>query len=320
MHIPRPRRVVRSRALTPAVAVLAVAACLLTGLPASAATSRAPLTVHPVTVPAVGSPSAGSGWRRVWTDAFDGGAGSRVDASRWAYDVGPGANFGTGEIETATDSTDNVFQDGQGNLVIRALGSDRTWTSGRIRTTQFFGAPAGGIMRVSASIKQPDPASGLGYWPAFWMLGPGDWPMTGEIDILEDVNARSQVASTFHCGVYPAGPCNEPIGISSGLLPCASCQTSFHTYAVVVDRRNPGHERIRWYLDGTQTFAVEQSQVPAATWTSAVDHGFAIILDLAIGGGFPDGVCGCSTPTPDTSSGGALEVGYVAVDMKQPTG
>jgi hypothetical protein len=33
-----------------------------------------------------------------------------------------------------------------------------------------FKAPAGGEMEVSASIKQPNPGSGLGYWPAFWML------------------------------------------------------------------------------------------------------------------------------------------------------
>ncbi|NYH92141.1 family 16 glycosylhydrolase [Actinopolymorpha rutila] len=266
-------------------------------------------------------PSPAPGWRRVWTDSFDGGAGSRVDADRWTYDVGPGSNFGTGEIETATDSTDNVFQDGRGNLVIRALGSDRTWTSGRIRTPRLFGAPAGGAMRVSASIQQPNPAHGLGYWPAFWMLGPGDWPGAGEIDILEDVNARSHVASTFHCGVYPDGPCNEPIGIGSGLKPCPGCQTSFHTYSVVVDRRNPLRERIRWYLDGAQTFAIDQSQVPAETWRAAVDHGFAVILDLAVGGGFPDGVCGCSTPTPQTSSGGTLQVGYVAVDeLSSPRG
>ena len=157
-----------------------------------------------------------------------------------------------------------MFQDGRGHLDIRALGSDRTWTSGRIRTSRLFGAPAGGEMRVSASIRQPNPASGLGYWPAFWMLGPGDWPGAGEIDVLEDVNARSQVASTFHCGVYPDGPCSEPNGIGSGLLPCAGCQTGFHTYAAVVDRRDPAHEQIRWYLDGTRIFAVDQSQVPAA--------------------------------------------------------
>ncbi len=295
MPRPRSRRPTLRRGLVPAVAgVVVVAAAVLAG---------------PTSASAVPAPTAAGGWHRVWVDRFNGHAGSRVRAGTWTYDTGPGANFGTGEIETATDSTDNVFQDGRGHLDIRALGSDRTWTSGRIRTSRLFGAPAGGEMRVSASIRQPNPASGLGYWPAFWMLGPGDWPGAGEIDVLEDVNARSQVASTFHCGVYPDGPCSEPNGIGSGLLPCAGCQTGFHTYAAVVDRRDPAHEQIRWYLDGTRIFAVDQSQVPAATWTAAVDHDFTIIFDLAIGGGFPDGVCGCTTPTPETTSGGTLQVG-----------
>jgi hypothetical protein len=35
-----------------------------------------------------------------------------------------------------------------------------------------------------------------------------------------------------------------------------------------------------------------------------VDHGFFLILDLAIGGGYPNGVCGCTSPSSFTSSGG----------------
>jgi hypothetical protein len=81
----------------------------------------------------------------------------------------------------------------------------------------------------------------------------------------------------------------------------------------VVDRRNAADEQIRWYLDGRQFFQVDEDQVGEAAWSAAVDHGYSIIFDLAIGGGFPDGVCGCTTPTDQTTSGGTMTVRHVAV-------
>src|SRR6202030_3027074 len=232
------------------------------------------------------------------------------------------------EVESNTSSTANVSEDGSGHLNITAANSGGSWTSGRIETTSdSFEAPAGGEMEVSASIKQPGPSSGVGYWPAFWMLGAGfrssgagtsgtmdcsNWPSAGEIDILEDVNALSEHSGTFHCGVDPGGPCNETNGIGSGLLSCSGCQTGHNTYTIIVTRTNPSAESVTWYLNGNQFFQVKESQVPVATWQAAIDHNFSIIFDLAMGGGYPNGVCGCTTPTSSTASGGTMSVAYVA--------
>lgn len=267
-----------------------------------------------------GSARRGVSWRQIWSGNFAGPAGSGLNANYWKYDTGKGV-FGNGEVETMTDSTGNVHVNGHGGLDITALYQGAGWTSGRIQSaSSAFGAPAGGEMKVSASIEQPDPADGLGYWPAFWMLGPGSWPQHGEIDILEDVDGRSERSGAFHCGnltqVNPngtLGPCDEHTGLSSGLLPCPGCQTSYQTYSVIVDRRNPADEQIRWYLDGHEYFNVHESQVGAGPWDEAVNHGFSIILDLAMGGQYPDEQCGCTTPTSHTTVGATLGVRDVAV-------
>jgi hypothetical protein len=254
-------------------------------------------------------PGPPSGWSTVFSDSFSGGAGSGID-SQWMYDTGQGV-WGTGEIENMTNSTSNVHQDGNGHLDITALGSGSNWTSGRVQTTSAnVGAPAGGELEVTASIQQP--TGGLGYWPAFWMLGPGQWPENGEIDIMEDVNALSEVAGTVHCGTDPGGPCNESNGIGSGLTGCGGCQSGYHTYTMILNRTNTAAESITFYLDGNAYFTVTEGQIGTSTWQAAFDHNLSIILDLAMGGGFPNGVCGCTTPTSGTASGGTMSVGYVA--------
>jgi hypothetical protein len=287
--------------------------------------SQAAAAVTPSAVPA-----PPTGWSTVFSDDFTGAANTGLDTTKWLYDLGtsyPGgaANWGTGEVESETNSTANVFQDGSGHLVIKPIRSaSGAWTSGRVETQSTgFAAPAGGEMEITASIEQPNPAVGLGYWPAFWAMGAAarpvgatNWPSIGELDILEDVNGMSDISHTFHCGVDPGGPCNETTGIGSGLLACGGCQTAFHTYSVIVDRTNTSAEQLRFLKDGVVEFTVNENQVDLTTWTNAVDHGFFVILDLAIGGAFPNAICGCGSPSASTTSGAGMTVDYVAVYQK----
>ncbi|WP_237404794.1 ricin-type beta-trefoil lectin domain protein [Actinacidiphila reveromycinica] len=272
-------------------------------------------------------PSAPSGFTLTWSDDFNGASGTGIDQSLWKYDTGPGSSFGTGEIETMTNSTSNVYYDGQGHLVLQAnhSGSDpgSGWTSGRVETqAATFGAPAGGVVRMESVLQQPNvtTANGAGYWPAFWMLGSTlrtgtTWPTSGEIDVMEDINGRSSDFSTIHCGVSPGGPCNESTGIGSGERACSGCQTGFHDYAVEIDR-STSPEQVRFYLDGNNFYTVNANQVDATTWANAIDHPFFIIYDLAMGGGFPAAFGG--GPNAATVSGGKLVVDSVAVYNKAP--
>ncbi|GIG19882.1 endo-1,3-beta-glucanase [Cellulomonas chitinilytica] len=271
------------------------------------------------------APPTPSGWTQQFVDDFNGAANTGLNTANWLYDIGTGypggaANWGTGEVETMTNSTQNVYQDGAGNLVIKPIRSaSGQWTSGRVETQRTdFAAPAGGKLRFEARLQQPNVsgAAAAGYWPAFWALGAAargtgatGWPSIGEIDVMEDINGRSSEFAALHCGTNPGGPCNETTGITSGERACSGCQTGFHTYAVEQDR-SVSPEQLRFYLDGTNFFTVNANQVDATTWNNATHHGFFMILNVAIGGGFPAAFGG--GPTSATQSGVPMVVDYVA--------
>jgi hypothetical protein len=262
-------------------------------------------------------------WTQQWADEFN-GAGA-VSSSNWLYDLGHGygcgscGNWGTGEIENMTNSTANVNQTG-GHLAITPIRDGAgNWSSGRIETQRTdFQPPAGGAMAIEASLQQPNVsgAAAAGYWPAFWALGAPfrgvytNWPSVGELDIMEDINGLSSTFGTLHCGTSPGGPCNETTGIGSGQHACSGCQTGYHTYRFEYDR-SVSPQQMRWYLDGAQYFTVNANQVDATTWANATNHGFFIILNVAIGGGFPAAFGG--GPTGSTVSGVPMNVDYVRV-------
>jgi beta-glucanase (GH16 family) len=258
-------------------------------------------------------------WIPVWTSDFAGPTGSPLHSQDWTFETGQGV-FGNGEVESMTDSPYNVHLDGHGDLDITVLWSGNAWTSARVQSVRQFSPPAGQELMISATIRQPDPAGALGYWPAFWLYSNGTWPEHGEVDIMEDVNGLSEHSGTLHCGTPvqlnadgTRGPCHEDTGLGSGLQTCPGCQTGFNTYSVVIDRRDRSDEQIRWYLDGREFYSVSESRVGPAVWDEAVDHGFFIILDVALGGTYPDVTCGCSAPDHSTTSGGTMIVRSVSV-------
>src|SRR3954465_5508948 len=102
---------------------LAAAACADSpdiASPSEPALIHAASSTASATAPA-GIPAPPSGFTLYWSDDFTGAANTGVDTSVWKYDTGPGRNLGRGEIETMTNSTANVFKDGAGTLVIRAI-------------------------------------------------------------------------------------------------------------------------------------------------------------------------------------------------------
>jgi beta-glucanase (GH16 family) len=274
-------------------------------------------------------PATPSGWSLAWSDDFNGSANSLPSSANWIIDTGtayPGgpAQWGTGEIQTYTNSASNVSVDGSGNLRITPIrNSSGQWTSARLETTRSnFKAPAGGVLRIEGRVQMPNVtgAQAAGYWPAFWALGAPfrgnywNWPGIGEFDIMENVNGINSVWGVLHCGVAPGGPCNEFNGLgTSRACPGSSCQSAFHTYRFEWDA-SVSPQQLRWYVDGTLFHTVTQAQVGEPHWTNMTNHaGYFILLNVAMGGAFPNGVAGSGTPTASTVSGRPMLVDYVAV-------
>ena len=221
-------------------------------------------------------------WTLVWSDEFNGPDGSLPDPAKWVMETG-GKGWGNNELETYTNRAVNAQQKG-GNLVITAQketfkGADgvaRDYTSARLKTQGLFDHRYG---KIEARIKIP---YGQGMWPAFWMLGNDiatvGWPTCGEIDIMENIGKEPAIV---HGTIHGPGYSGEK-GIGSPyVLPSGRFADDFHVYAIEWEPN-----QIRFYVDGNLYATRTPSDLPTgAKWV--YDHNFFIILNLAVGGGWP---------------------------------
>jgi beta-glucanase (GH16 family) len=194
-----------------------------------------------------------------------------------------GNGWGNEELESYTPRAENLHLE-NGNLVIEAVkeeftGSDgvkRRYTSARLKTQGRFSQTYG---RFEARIQIP---SGLGVWPAFWMLGDDfpatDWPVCGEIDIMENVDVDK---STNHGSIHGPGY-SATNSISSGYtLAHGSFSDDFHVFAVEWEP-----QVIRFYVDDQRYATRTPADLPkGARWV--YDHPFFLLLNLAVGGKVP---------------------------------
>ena len=223
------------------------------------------------------------GWTLTWSDEFNGPGGSPVDRSKWVTATG-GDGWGNQELEYYTARRANAFQQG-GNLVIKAIrekhtgadGVTRDYTSARLKTEGRFSQQYG---RFEARIKIP---RGQGIWPAFWMMGDDlgklGWPKCGEIDIMENIGKEpALVHGTIHGPGYSG---DKGIGSSFSLPDNSRFADDFHIYAVEWEPK-----AIRFYVDDHLYATRTPTEIPQGTkW--AYDHPFFILLNVAVGGGWP---------------------------------
>jgi beta-glucanase (GH16 family) len=237
-------------------------------------------------------------WVLTWSDEFNGTAGTAPDNTKWVFDIGTGINgWGNSELQYYTNRSNNIQQDGNGNLVITARSESFAgsgFTSARIKTKGLFSQAYG---RFEARIKTP---TGPGIWPAFWMLGANidtkPWPQCGEIDIMEQRGQQPSIThGTLHGPGYSGG---NSIGKSYALTN-GRFDTEYHIYAV-----EWGEGYIDFFVD---SFLYQRLTPGDVTGQWVYDQPFYLLLNVAVGGNF------VGFPTSGTPFPQSMYVDYVKV-------
>jgi len=165
-----------------------------------------------------------------------------------------------------------------GHLTPEGKGFD--FVSGRMDSrgkVEFVYGTAAARMRLSA---------GAGLWPAFWVLGAGRWPDTGEIDVMENVGDPTWVSAAVHGPGYSG---DTPL-VKRFTFPAGQDITGWHVYAV-----DWTPQEMVFRVDDREIYRVTAAMVaPYGRW--AFDNPKFLIVNLALGGGYPRSVNGAKAP------------------------
>jgi len=215
----------------------------------------------------------GTTYELAWSDEFD---GSSLNTGNWTPETGAGG-WGNNELQTYTTNSTNLSVAG-GSLLIQAVKSSGSWTSARIKTQEKRSFKYG---KIEFRAKLP---SGVGPWPAAWMMGTSissvGWPTCGEIDVMEwrgyPTSDANTVGHALHSpsrnGANPVQPTNRST--------VSNPSTQFHTYAVVWNSNN-----MVFSVDGVD----KATLAPPAGDIASFQQEFFLLLNMAIGGDYLQG-------------------------------
>jgi len=216
-------------------------------------------------------PAENKRMKLVWSDEFN--YNGLPDSNKWNYDIG-GEGWGNNELQFYTNRRKENARVEKGNLIIEARKENwenRGYTSARL-ITKGKGDWKYGRIEVKARIP-----SGLGTWPAIWMLGsttPLKWPDDGEIDIMEHVGYdQGKIHASIHCKKY-----NHVIGTQkTASTQVPDCSTQFHVYTVEWNA-----DSVKIGIDKNEYFYFANERTGYEGWP--FDNKLHLLLNIAVGG------------------------------------
>lgn len=234
---------------------------------------------------------------------FDDFSGEQLDRAHWNVIVtGRTVN---NEQQAYVDSRDVLYVTrgadaagaANGALVIRPR-FRQGFTTADGRTFDFISARIDTQSKVTftygTAAARMKLASGAGLWPAFWALGDGRWPDTGEIDVMENVGDPRWTSVALHGPGYFG---NTPL-VKRTAFPTTRDATAWHVYAV-----DWTPDALAFTVDGRRVYNVTRAMVERyGRW--AFDNPKHLIVNLALGGNYPESVNQTAAPyrgLPDTT-------------------
>lgn len=207
----------------------------------------------------------------VWADEFD--YKGVPDTSKWKYQTGANG-WGNNELQNYIDNTNSadtaIVENGV--LKIKAYYDNGSWKSARLNSKKSWK-----YGYIEARLKITDLR---GAWPAFWMMPQksvyGEWPFSGEIDIMENAPStcgQDVVFSTLHAKGHSGG---DGKGIGKKKFG-SSLKSEWHTFGIKWDE-----SKITAFYDGEPLDTYYNDGKGYENWP--YDQDFYIILNLAIGG------------------------------------
>ncbi len=247
-------------------------------------------------------------WNIVWSDEFD---GESIATANWSFETGNNNGWGNSELEYYTGRSQNAYvTNGMLHIVARQEPfSGFNYTSARMKSQNHFSKEYG---KIEFRAKMP---SGVGFWPALWMLGNNfpavNWPACGEIDIMENKGSvPEQVQGTIH---YSNSSDQHLQSTAIYDFPANNGATNFHTYLLYWTSNS-----IQWYVDG-QLYETQTSwSSSTGPYPAPFNQPFFLIMNLAVGGNY---VGNPSTNSINTNAvwPGDMQVDYVrAYDLTTP--
>jgi glycosyl hydrolase family 16/carbohydrate esterase-like protein/GDSL-like lipase/acylhydrolase family protein len=217
---------------------------------------------------------------------FDDFTAPSLDRSKWNVVV-TGMHVNN-ELQAYVDSDKTIYQQ-NGMLVIQPIytpgfitkdGQHFDFISGRIDTRNKFDFRYG---TAEARIRMDE---GDGLWPAWWILGNGPWPATGEIDIMEFVGEPDWTSAAVHGPGYSG----ETPFVNRFYFPRDNDVTHWHVYGV-----DWTPDQLVFRYDGIPMFRVTRTMATHyGNW--AFDNKKFLILNMALGGAYPAKVNGIRQP------------------------